>query len=127
VFYPAVGQLIRSALVMTCSYEQEQIALISLNFFIPTHRRSNLFNFRLNTAWGFESFYNQTDLSLSVAPHRPASRSEKCAALSNQYSDRSIKRKKGTRGLRIVLLFNAESLCVLAKFLRSCASSADSR
>jgi hypothetical protein len=25
----------------------------------------------LNTAWGFEGFYNQADLSLSVAPHRP--------------------------------------------------------
>jgi hypothetical protein len=25
----------------------------------------------LNTAWGFNDFYNQADLSLSIAPHRP--------------------------------------------------------
>ena len=26
----------------------------------------------LNTAWGFDDFYNQADLSLSVVPHRPS-------------------------------------------------------
>jgi hypothetical protein len=43
--------------------------IISPRYNVP-RRRLDLRR-SLNTAWGFEGFYNQIDLSLSVEPHRP--------------------------------------------------------